>query len=46
MTEQEIMRANLAELMAAERPTDEQRRQDLEAAIGSFEDALIAALYD
>lgn len=39
--EQEIAMSNLQELMAEERPTEEQRRRDLEAAIGSFEDCLL-----
>lgn len=42
--EKEIYLADLYELMNEDRPTDEQRRSDLEESIGTFEDALIEAL--
>ena len=39
--EQEILNANLAEMMNEVRPTAEQRRADLEAELGTFEDCLL-----
>lgn len=39
--EQEIRNANLAELVNEPRPTASQRKHDLEAAIGTYEDNLI-----
>ena len=39
--ELEIMKANIAELMNEPRPTAAQRKADLEAEIGTFEDCLL-----
>lgn len=42
--EKEIYLAELEELLNEQRPTDEQRKRDLEKSIGTYEDALIEAL--